>query len=266
MPELPEVENVVQGLRKNIIGKKIEKLEIISEAIVNRDVKRINRALKQNILAVKRRGKYIIIELEEGFLLAHLRMTGKLLYQGEIDKHVHLILKFADGSYLAYKDVRKFGRVIYLNKEELAAYLDKKVGLEPLEMSLQEFISKVKPKKGPIKKNLLDQGIIAGIGNIYADEILFTSFIKPQYSTEKLTEEDYKKLYDNMKSILSMAIEVGGSTIKDYVDSSGKAGGFQNFHKVYGRGGQSCNNCSQMLEKTKIAGRTTVYCPKCQKG
>ena len=121
-------------------------------------------------------------------------------------------------------------------------------------------------KKGPIKKNLLDQGVIAGIGNIYADEILFASGLKPQYPTEKLDPAELKAIYENIKSILKIAIEAGGSTIRDYVDSTGKAGDFQNFHKVYGRFGQTCVRCNSSLDKTKIAGRTTVFCPDCQKG
>ena len=266
MPELPEVENVVRGLKKNILNKKIYDVEVLTESIINGDQNFTQKVKGQIIEDIQRRGKYIIIKLNQGNLLIHLRMTGKLLYNGDKDKHTHLIIYLAQDTRLNYKDVRKFGRILYLSDSQLQNYLATKVGLEPLEMSFEEFSQRIMKKKGPIKKNLLDQGVIAGIGNIYADEILFASGLKPQYPTEKLDPADLKAIYENIKSILKIAIEAGGSTIRDYVDSTGKAGDFQNFHKVYGRFGQTCVRCNSSLDKTKIAGRTTVFCPDCQKG
>lgn len=265
MPELPEVENVVRGLRENIVGRSIDNLKIINDPILGKDKSRIKGIVGKSIEDILRRGKYIVIKLNDGAILVHLRMTGKLLYNEDEDKHTHLVFFFDDGNTLIYKDVRKFGRVLYLSDNELNEYIKAKVGIEPLEASLDDFIRVLSKKKGPIKKNLLDQGLIAGIGNIYADEILFASGIRPQFPTENLNDEDYWLIYENTKSILAEAIEAGGSTIRDYVDSSGKAGGFQNFHKVYGRSGLECVTCSTILEKTKVAGRTSVYCPKCQK-
>ena len=192
-------------------------------------------------------------------------MTGKLLFNGEIGKHTHLRIDFTNGDYLIYNDVRKFGRINYLSNDELNIYLKTKVGLEPGLMELEAFKTKLMIKRGPLKKILLDQTIIAGIGNIYADEILFASGIHPLTETSKLKDEDYSILYDNIRGILEKAILAGGSTIRDYVNGDGTAGGYQDAHQVYGRGGKECIGCGCTLEKIKVAGRTTVYCPICQR-
>lgn len=264
MPELPEVENVIRSLAVKITGKKIWSVEVLTQSIIyhRKDFKEVLEG--RTIEKLDRRGKYIIVRLDRGNLLVHLRMTGKLLFNGEINKHTHLIIDFEEDGMLVYNDVRKFGRVSLLSNEELSAYLETKVGLEPGLMSFEEFRNKLSKKKGPLKKILLDQSNIAGIGNIYADEILFASGIHPLEETSRLNEEDYKILYDNIRRILEEAIVAGGSTIRDYVDGDGKAGGFQDCHMVYGRGGCHCNDCGCTLEKIKVTGRTTVYCPVCQ--
>ncbi len=265
MPELPEVENVIRSLVNKVSGKKIESVDIITPSIVYKRTDFIDLVKNKTIETLGRRGKYIIIKLDKGNLLIHLRMTGKLLYNGDVGKHTHLKLDFTDGNYLIYNDVRKFGRINYLNNNELDIYLKTKVGLEPGLMEFEDFKSKLKNKRGPLKKILLDQTVIAGIGNIYADEILFASGIHPLTETSKLVNEDYIKLYDNIRGILEEAILAGGSTIRDYVNGDGTAGGFQDAHQVYGRGGKECNSCGATLEKIKVAGRTTVYCPMCQR-
>lgn len=265
MPELPEVENVIRSLVSKVSCKKIETLEIKTPSIIYNRKDFVDLVKDKTIINLDRRGKYIIIRLDKGNLLIHLRMTGKLLFNGEIGKHTHLIIGFTDGDYLIYNDVRKFGRINYLSDNELVIYLKTKVGLEPGLMSFDDFKSKVMNKKGPLKKILLDQTVIAGIGNIYADEILFASGIHPMTETIKLEDRDYLILYENIKEILEKAILAGGSTIRDYVNGEGTAGGFQDDHQVYGRSGKQCNVCGCTLEKIKIAGRTTVYCPICQR-
>lgn len=265
MPELPEVENVIRSLVGKVSGKKIESVEVITPSIVYKRNDFMDLLKDKIIINLDRRGKYIIIRFDEGNLLIHLRMTGKLLFNGEIGKHTHLILSFSDGNQLIYNDVRKFGRINYLSNKELEIYLNTKVGLEPGLMGFEDFKSKLMNKKGPLKKILLDQTVISGIGNIYADEILFASGIHPLTETFKLDDEDYLVLYDNIRGILENAILAGGSTIRDYVNGDGTAGGFQDSHQVYGRGGRECNVCGCTLEKIKVAGRTTVYCPICQR-
>ncbi len=265
MPELPEVENVIRSLVNKVSGKKIESVEVITPSIIYKRNDFIDLVKEKTIITLDRRGKYIIIRLDEGNLLIHLRMTGKLLINGEVGKHTHMIFGLSDGNQLIYNDVRKFGRINYLTNRELEIYLNTKVGLEPGLMGFEDFKSKLMNKKGPLKKILLDQTVIAGIGNIYADEILFVSGIHPLTETVKLDDTDYLILYDNIKGILENAILAGGSTIRDYVNGDGTAGGYQNAHQVYGRGGKECNICGCTLEKIKIAGRTTVYCPICQR-
>ena len=265
MPELPEVENVIRSLVNKVSGKKIVSVEIITSSIIYKRNDFIDLVKDKTIVKLERRGKYIIIRLDVGNLLIHLRMTGKLLFNGEMGKHTHLRLDFTNGDYLIYNDVRKFGRINYLSNSELDIYLKTKVGLEPGLMEFEDFKSKLEHKRGPLKKILLDQTVIAGIGNIYADEILFASGIHPLKETSKLRVEDYELLYDNIRGILEKAIIAGGSTIRDYVNGDGTAGGFQDAHQVYGRGGKECNKCGCTLEKIKVVGRTTVYCPICQR-
>lgn len=265
MPELPEVENVIRSLVGKVSGKKIESVEVLTPSIIYKRNDFMDLVKEKTIMTLDRRGKYIIIRLDKGNLLIHLRMTGKLLLNGEIGKHTHVILGLSDGSQLIYNDVRKFGRINYLSNNELEIYLKTKVGLEPGLMEFEDFKAKLMNKKGPLKKILLDQTVIAGIGNIYADEILFASGIHPLTETVKLEDKDYLVLFDNIREILEKAILAGGSTIRDYVNGDGTAGGFQNKHQVYGRGGKECNICGCTLEKIKVAGRTTVYCPICQR-
>ncbi len=265
MPELPEVENVIRSLVKKLIGKKIIAVGVLTPSIVYNRYDFVELVQDKYITNLERRGKYIIIRLDNGNLLIHLRMTGKLLFDGIISKHTHVKFDFNNGHYLLYNDVRKFGRISYLNNEELEFYLATKVGLEPALMDYEDFKNKLSKKNGPIKKNLLDQTIIAGIGNIYADEILFASGLHPVFETKCLLEKDFFALYTNIREILEKATIAGGSTIRDYVNGDGTAGKYQDTHKVYGRGGKVCNCCGCILEKTKVAGRTSVYCPVCQR-
>ena len=265
MPELPEVENVIRSLREHLAGRVIDSVAVSTPSIVAwEDLD--ERLRGRRVLSLGRRGKYIILRLDKGFVLIHLRMTGRLLYNGLPDAHTHAAFHLAGGDRLLYKDVRKFGRILFFEEEEgVQGYLDKRLGLEPGLMSYVEFRNRIRKKRGGVKKVLLDQGVVAGIGNIYADEILFHSRIHPEARVETLGDVRLKRLYASIRWILERATELGGSTIRDYVNSNGESGGFQKDHQVYGRGGGDCLRCGRKLRKIKVAGRTTVYCPACQK-
>lgn len=266
MPELPEVEGVIRSLRPVLTGQTITQVQINTPSIVylREDLELLLSGLK--ILGLRRRGKYIILDFDHGSLLIHLRMTGKLLHQGEVDKHSHILFTLESGEILLYRDVRKFGRVQYFEEEGvLQEYLNRRVGLEPLEMTFTEFKLALGRKKGDIKRILLDQKVLGGIGNIYADEILFECGLQPQGKVENLTQKDLENLYVAIQSIISNAIQAGGSTIRDYRDGLGKEGNFQQRHKVYGRAHLNCVQCGRTLVKNQTAGRTTVYCSYCQK-
>lgn len=266
MPELPEVQGVINSLKDILPGKVIHEVEIRQPSIVNHreDLPFILPGSK--IRGFRRRGKYILLDLSAGTLLIHLRMTGKLLYMGAEDRHCHVRFGFEDGRWLWYKDVRKFGRILYFSEEDaLQEHLSGKVGLEPMEMREQEFLKIMTRARGSLKKVLLDQHVIAGIGNIYADEILFRSRLHPLQEAESLIRSQQKRLFQAIQEVLGEALAAGGSTIRDYADAAGSPGAYQEEHAVYGRSSQPCLFCATALQKTVVAGRTTVYCPACQK-
>lgn len=284
MPELPEVETIVQDLNKKIRNKKIKKVDIRLKKIVK--TKNFSKILIANsVMNVLRRGKLIVLSLKnDQYLLIHLRMTGQVIYQnknkmiagGHSDnnnnlkelpnKHSHLIIYFQDGSKLFFNDQRQFGIIKIVNKKGLEEEY-KKFGIEPLDPKFNKeyFTDLIKNKNKNIKAFLLDQKYIAGIGNIYADESLFRAGIKPAKRINTLSKNEIQKLVDSIKVILKQAIRSRGTTFNDYVDADGNKGNFVSLLKVYGRGGKKCRQCKNILSKTKIAGRGTVYCDKCQK-
>lgn len=274
MPELPEVETVCRSLRQTVVGRTITAVEVRLPKIVHRpEAEQFCQLLKQqNIADVARRGKYIIIKLEaKQALVVHLRMTGKLLYEScEIkpQKHTHVILSLDNGYDLRYDDTRQFGTMDLVPENQLQQLPGlNALGLEPLENSftLEAFSNILKGKHQKAKSFLLDQRNIAGIGNIYADEILFQARIHPEDTTSLITApEDVEGLWFAIRDRLCQAVDHGGSSIRDYVDSFGQAGRFQNYHKVYGRAGQPCITCGSMIESIKISGRSTCFCPNCQ--
>lgn len=267
MPELPEVENVVTSIKPYLMGKKIIGADVFYPPVLKEEDEAI--IMGERIGAITRRGKYILFHMSRGYLILHLRMTGQLFYREskeERDKHTHVILHLDDGHYLAYRDVRKFGGFTFIEKDDLEGYFKNRLGVEPLSLGLDDFKKMVKGKKGPLKRTLLDQKWIAGIGNIYGDEILFDAGIHPLREGTDLNDEEMERLYQSMQKILLRAIERGGSSVKDYVDGEGKEGAYQKEHKVYGRKGAPCVVCGEPLVKIKVGGRTSVYCPCCQEG
>lgn len=271
MPELPEVETVKNSLKKLVLNKKIIDVNIKYEKII--EYPKIEEFKKEiigeTINDIKRRGKWLLFELDNYYLLSHLRMEGKYLIRKKtdpFDKHEHLEFVFSDNTTLRYKDVRKFGRMYLYNKEE--AFIKKPLidlGLEPWDKNLDiDYLKdKLKNKKLPIKTVLLDQSIIVGIGNIYADEILFLSRINPHKKACELNDTELSNIIKYTKEELDKAIKLGGTTIKSYESSEGVHGGFQDSLLVHTK--KICPICNSELTKEFIGGRSTYYCLNEQK-
>jgi formamidopyrimidine-DNA glycosylase len=261
MPELPEVETVVRSVRAHLVGNRIVAAEFTSRHVTpgNRGAL-AKRLAGRSIHSVTRRGKFIQIALDDGFLTVHLGMTGKLLIGGERETHTYGVFTLESGALL-YHDPRQFGTIEWSPKVHPRVA---RLGPEPLEISLEEFRARLK-RKTKMKSLLLNQTFLAGVGNIYADESLFAAGIHPLASAEKLTKARVEKLYAAIRGILAHSIELGGSSISDYVDADGKKGWFQVEHRVYGREGEPCALCGTPIKKTLVAQRGTHYCPKCQK-
>lgn len=272
MPELPEVENVRENLDRLVRGKTIEDVTVlwdrlISHMTANEFAANISGQTIQN---VSRRGKYLVFHLSDWTLISHLRMEGKylLVKSGEkIDSYTHIIFSLDSGQDLLYRDVRKFGRFELVRPEDVVAFFEqKRLGPEPNEddfkmKTMQEQLAR---RKKAIKSVLLDQQLVAGIGNIYADEILFRARIHPQTPANHLTQKQIVALHDEIISVMSEAIKAGGTTIRSYKNAFGREGSYQNKLLVYGKAGQSCPRCQSQILKIKVAGRGTHFCPVCQ--
>ena len=271
MPELPEVETVVRGLRRTILGKKIKNLKIFPSRVLHSSPALLKRNLiRQRIQEISRRGKNIIIKLSSGDLLViHLGMTGNLFYLNRpafMGKHDHIDLEFSDKTYLRYSDIRKFGKFKLVKSSQSAKEeVLKKLGPEPLEISRDDFVQLLQKKKGRIKSVLLNQSIIAGIGNIYADETLFEAKIHPLQKVSDISRNGLIKLHQAIQKILRKAIKAGGSSVDNYRDVNGESGFFQFYHKVYGREGEPCKRCGTKIKRIIINQRSTHFCPRCQK-
>lgn len=273
MPELPEVETVVRGLRSKVVGRIIRKVNIYYENIIEYpDVCSFQEKIKnQKINEINRYGKWIIFVLDNYYLLSHLRMEGKYFLKSKgatLEKHEHVSFVLDNDMELRYMDVRKFGKMQLIEKEninKIGPFLE--MGLEPWDKKLNTLYLKEKflRKKLPIKSCLLDQRIIVGIGNIYADEILFLSKINPLKEANSLSLEELERIIDNTKLVLEKAIEKGGTTIRSYTSLNGIHGLFQQELYVHSKEGQKCLICGSDILKIKVGGRGTYYCPKCQK-
>ncbi|RNC29669.1 MAG: Formamidopyrimidine-DNA glycosylase [Candidatus Dichloromethanomonas elyunquensis] len=273
MPELPEVESIRLTLAKNTLGKKIIHIKILwSSAAISIPGYEFAELLKGKFIEnFDRRGKYLLIGLSNGItMIVHFRMTGRLIYYPEIhplDKHTHAVFCLDEGE-LHYSDIRKFGRIQLVptaKAGEVASLV--KLGPEPLDeaFSFDQLGQSLSKKKGTIKAALLDQTVIAGLGNIYADEALFRAGILPERNTRSLKVSEIILLYNSIYEILREGIDARGTSFRDYRDAEGNRGSFQESLMVYGRGGQECKGCGNPLERKKIAGRTTVFCLHCQR-
>jgi len=273
MPELPEVETVKETLKRKVLNKTIKDVRVIYPNIIeNMDANNfINKIKNQTIIDITRRGKWLIFHLNDYYLLSHLRMEGKYFLKDsseEITKHQHIIFDFNDQTSLRYNDTRKFGRMHLVEKDKLEECKPiQELGLEPWDSKLNYVYlkNKYKSKRLPIKTVILDQSIITGIGNIYADEILFLSNINPYTPCNELKDNDLKKIIKNTKITLEKAISEGGTTIRSYTSDEGITGLFQNSLYVHCRQNEECLRCKTVIEKTRIGGRGTYYCPTCQK-
>lgn len=273
MPELPEVETVKETLKRKVLGKTIADVVVMYPNIIeNVDSDTFCKKLKgQKIKDITRRGKWLIFHLDNYYLLSHLRMEGKYFLKSigdEITKHQHVIFNFTDGTSLRYNDTRKFGRMHLVDLDKLEeSKLMQELGLEPWDKNLTSkyLEEKYKTKKLPIKTVILDQSIITGIGNIYADEILFLSNINPYTPCNSLKKKDLDNIIENTRKTLEKAISEGGTTIRSYTSDEGITGLFQNNLFVHCRENEDCLICKSKIEKTRIGGRGTYFCPKCQK-
>ena len=272
MPELPEVETVRRGLEKLILGKKIVSLDIRYPKMIKTDLDQFQRELPgQVVKSMGRRGKYLLFYLTDKVLISHLRMEGKYFYypdQVPERKHAHVLIHFEDGGTLVYEDVRKFGTMELLAPELLEAYfLSKKLGPEPTEQDfdLEIFRGALKKSKKPIKSHLLDQTLVAGLGNIYVDEVLWRAKVHPSRTSNSLSAQEARKVHDQTMEVLGQAVEKGGSTIRTYTNAFGEDGTMQEFHQVYDKTGEACSRCGSIIEKIQLGGRGTHFCPKCQR-
>lgn len=271
MPELPEVETIVRDLRPKLVGLKISSFQLLFPGILRNDNVRLLRELiGKEIVSVQRRGKMILMGCGAHLsLLFHLKMTGNLLFCVKNicpDKHTHFILSFKSHEReLRFRDVRKFGFMICLKSPDVfSSEVFRDLGPEPLEIDFPDFTRLFDSRKARIKSLLLDQNFISGIGNIYADEILFQAKIHPLTAAFLLHQEDKERLWEAMRKVLIKAIEKRGSSIRDYTDSEGNPGNYQNHHQVYGRESLPCRVCGQKVRRLRIGGRSSFFCPSCQ--
>ena len=274
MPELPEVETVKRSLNPFLKDVKIENIEILFTGIIKEPEPALfkEKIKGKTIIEIKRRGKYLLFSLnQELTLVIHLRMTGQLTICDKelpINKHTHLIFALSSGKELRFTDVRKFGLVYLVPSgkwEGIKGLFN--LGFEPLaeDFTFEVFAELITNKQGKLKPFLLDQSKIAGIGNIYADEILFEAGLHPQREIKTLTSEEIQKLYFALRTKLEESIKYRGTSKRDYVDGRGEKGEFQERLQVYGRKGEVCNRCGIRLQRIVVAGRGTVFCPHCQR-
>jgi formamidopyrimidine-DNA glycosylase len=278
MPELPEVETIARGLDKRVTGDRIESVWLGSKPEpLKSPAAEIVRTLEgKRIAGVRRVGKHIVFDLDgqpaaarkkakpvpdNAQWIVHLGMTGRVVVceaGEEVLKHTHAILQLASGRELRFVDARRFGRLSVTQGFEAP-------GTEPLQVELEKFVHLFKGRKTPIKSALLNQKLLSGVGNIYADESLFRAGIRPRRRAASLTHEELRRLYLAVQEVLKEAIALGGSSISDYVDADGEEGFFQLQHRVYGREGEPCLVCKTPIKRIVLGGRSSHYCAKCQK-
>ncbi len=274
MPELPEVETVARSLRQPLEGRTIvgvlvnwpRTLALPRGQDAGDEFRR--RLVGRRIAAIGRRGKYVVIALDEGHLLIHLKMSGRLQVvsrQQPADKHVQAVFDLDDGQQLRFRDVRKFGRIYLVDRPDSVTAV---LGPEPLDAGLElaDFRRLLARRSGRLKSLLLNQTFLAGLGNIYADESLFRARLHPLRRADSLTGEEQERLYDAVRAVLEEAIADQGTTLSDggYVDAEGQSGRHQERLAVYRRGGETCLQCGTPIERIIVGGRSSHFCPTCQ--
>ncbi len=276
MPELPEVETVVRGLREIAVGREITRAKLIGEKLKRINPRNFPSKIKgRRFVAARRRGKNILLDLSGDLTLwAHLKMTGQFVEHEngrKLDKHDHLVFDLAGSgklksSRLVFRDVRKFGFVKLVRTSELGQLEGlAKLGPEPLELSREDFVQLIRTRHRAIKPALLDQTLMVGMGNIYADETLYAARIHPQKLTDEVSKIKLTALYHAIQRILTTAIERMGTTVDNYSGVNGQPGEFQNYLKVYGREGAPCERCGKKITRQMIGQRSAHFCNKCQR-
>ncbi|MDC0075885.1 bifunctional DNA-formamidopyrimidine glycosylase/DNA-(apurinic or apyrimidinic site) lyase [Gammaproteobacteria bacterium] len=270
MPELPEVETTLRGIEPHILNKEITSITVRNTSL--RWPVPVN-SLKTNLVSnsfssIKRRGKYLILESQKGFVLIHLGMSGCLRIfdnKSPHEKHDHVDVSFDDNSILRYTDPRRFGSFLWTTEPD-SHVLISKLGPEPLgnKFSGTYLFEKSRKKKLPVKNFIMDSQIVVGVGNIYASEALFLAGIRPKKYAGKVTHNQYESLALEIRNLLNKSIEKGGTTLRDFLGGDSQPGYFKQQLNVYGRSGQECKVCQSILKNLKIGQRGSVYCPKCQ--
>jgi formamidopyrimidine-DNA glycosylase len=274
VPELPEVETTARGLRERLLGRRIVTVGSLDwpRMAPNATIETLAKTtVGRTIESIARRGKYVIVGLSgEAYLVLHRKMSGNLVLRTidlPVAAHTHLTVSFDDGWRLDFVDPRKFGRIyLFLGRDALDTFLDERLGPEPLEIERTELDRLLERRRGRLKSLLLDQAFLAGIGNLYADEILWEARLHPQRSVESLTARERGRLHEAIRHVLSTAIERRGTSLSDYVDAEGEPGTNQDYLQVYGRAGLPCprEECGNTIVRTVVAQRGTWVCPTCQ--
>ena len=271
MPELPEVETVRRRLEPVLAGRRFEHVEITDSRLTRPfDPVEVAAELQGELVsAVDRRGKYLIVRFESGrALLIHLRMTGSVLHGAERDlPHLRAVIELDDATTVVYRDVRRFGTWLLVEPGELEPYLADRLGREPLAAAFtaRRLGEALHGRRAPVKAAILDQRRLAGVGNIYADEALWRARIHPQRPAGELTADELRALHRGIRDALKAGIARQGATLRDYRTPDGGSGRMQHEFKVYGREGEPCDRCGTPIEKIRVAGRGTWYCPSCQR-
>ena len=273
MPELPEVETLARGLQREIAGRRVVSVTLGKTDFMDNPGEIERQLPGAEIRAVERYGKFMLLRLrraelaEESALLVHLGMTGAMMPRAVSEphaKHTHLVALLDDGRELRYVDPRRFGRMALLAGAALQEEL-RRFGADPLQVGLEEFAQRIRERRARIKALLLDQQVLRGVGNIYADESLWKAKIHPARIGASLQQEELTKLYRALQEILKKAIALRGSSISDFLDAEGEPGEYQLYHKTYGRERKPCYRCKTPIKRIVVAGRSSYFCPNCQK-
>lgn len=266
------METVRQTLKRKILRKKIKNVNVLYERMIESDINEFkNNLIGLEFSDILRKGKWLLFEIGDYYLCSHLRMEGKYFIKNhdeEINKHEHVIFTFTDNTELRYHDTRKFGRMNLVLKKDINSVEGvRKQGIEPIDSNLsKEYLyDAFKKKRLPMKTLLLNQTIISGLGNIYADEVLFASKINPLKLGNEITLDECQRIVDSSKLIIEEAIKCGGTTIKSYTSSLGVTGRFQQNLMAHKRENEQCKNCDSIIKRIVVGGRSTYYCENCQK-
>ena len=277
MPELPEVEVVRRELERDVVGRKIKDVAVTGNRSIRRHTTKkqfIESLVGRKIKRLDRRGKYLLFGLDDGrVLIAHLGMSGRLLRVANsrqaLDKHTHVVVTFTQGGQLRFVDPRTFGEMFVVAQDDVGGVPElAELGIDPLEapMSWDSFGRMLVARHAKLKPLLMDQKFLAGLGNIYSDEVLFAAGLGHDRRSDTLSTQEVRRLYRSLVEVLQDAVKYRGSTLEDeqFVDPSGRPGEFQEHHKVYGREGQACRRCRRPIVKRKAGGRSTYMCEACQ--